>query len=206
MRRPTVTGTLIAVNVAVFLGAVLTGTHAALIERFGFVGALVAGGDVGRAIVSGFLHTDAAHLLYNMLFLGVFGAACEEELGPWRTVLVYAAGLFAGELFFALLFPAASAVGSSGAVFALLMAGILVEPGRPVHPRVPFPVSILGVVYLLPAAANAFSLADNVANIAHVGGAVAGGVLAFRWEPRKAREGLWVAVALALLVLALGTV
>ncbi len=195
---------LILVNVAVFIAAVATGSHAALLERYGFVAVAVAAGDVGRAVVSGFLHTGVPHLTYNMVFLWLFGRACEEEFGPGRTVLVYAAGLLGGEVFFAALFPSSSAVGASGAVFAIMTLAVLVEPGRPVHPRVPLPISLLGAVYLVPAVMSATTLAGDVAHIAHVGGAVAGGLLAFRWEPDRAEDGLWVVVGLAMLVAALG--
>lgn len=202
-RRPLLTLFLITVNVTVFFTGLFYGIHGQLLSQFGFS----LGAAFDRPIVlltAAFLHSDLAHLVYNMLFLAVFGAACEEEIGTVRTGILYLAGILGGALFFSLLFPTAQAVGASGAIFALLAAAVLIAPGRPVLERVPYPIGLLGVVYLLPAAANAFSLADNVANIAHVGGAIAGAVLAFHWEPQESKRGLVAVVGFALLILGMG--
>ncbi|MFB6265621.1 MAG: rhomboid family intramembrane serine protease [Candidatus Nanohaloarchaea archaeon] len=205
MRKYPVTYLLAAVNICFFVSAAYLGLLGELVHYYGFSLANVMEGNYISLVVSGFLHTGLPHLFYNSVFLVLFGRAVEEEFGHVKTVAVYFAGMFAGEAFFAALFPTASAVGASGAVFGLMAAGTLVEPGRPVHEKfLPLPISLIGVLYLLPAVGNAFSLAGDVANIAHVGGAVAGSVLAFLWRPEQAKKGVWAVAGFTFLVIGIG--
>lgn len=202
--RYPVTALLAAANVLVFAGGVALGVHGWLVERAAFALGPVLTGEYGRILASGFVHAGPAHLTYNAVFLVLFGRACEEVFGGPRTLAIYLAGVVAGAVAFGVLFPSASAIGASGGVFGLMAAGMLVEPGRPVHRTVlPLPISLVAVVYLLPAVGNAFDLAGNVANIAHVGGAVAGSALAFMWERERAEKGLWAVIGFTVLVLAL---
>lgn len=182
MRRP-VTGTLLGINVGVFLAGVVTGAHPVIVDAVAFGYARLVALDVTSLLLSGFVHTDLIHLAYNAVFLWIFGAACEDEIGGWRTLAIYGTGSVSGMLLFAAVFPGEVAVGASGAVFGLMAAAVVTEPGRPiVEGTDALPVGVLAIVYLVPAVANAFSLAGNVANIAHVGGAVAGAVLAWCWR------------------------
>lgn len=201
------TDVLVAANVAVFVGGLATGRYGAIVDAYAFSVPAFLSGAWHRAVTGAFLHSGLPHLVYNMIFLGIFGRACEEEFGPWRTVAVYAAGMLSGNLFFAVLFPAESAIGASGAVFGLMAAGTLVEPGRPAHERfIPFPLALIAAAYLIPALGNAFNLGGNVANIAHVGGAAAGSLLAFAWAPDRARRGAVAVLGFTLLVLGLGLI
>lgn len=204
MTRARLTNGLIAVNVTVFVGSAIYGVHGSLLAVYAFSRSALLQYDIAAILVSGFLHTGIAHLLYNMLFLFLFGRAAEDEFGWWRLLALYIAGMIGGSLFFAALFPGKTAVGASGAIFGIMAAIMLVEPGKPILEDLPLPVGLLGVAYLIPAVANAFSLANNTANIAHVGGAVTGALLAFLWEPERARHGVWAVIGFALLIAALG--
>lgn len=202
--RSPATMLLASVNVLVFAAGVALGLHSWLVERSAFALDPFLAGEYGRIIASGFVHAGPLHLLYNLLFLVLFGRACEEVFGGVRTLLIYLTGVVAGAAAFGALFPGSSAIGASGGVFGLMAAGMLVEPGRPVHETfLPLPISLVAVVYLLPAVGNAFDLAGNVANIAHVGGAVAGSALAFLWERERAEKGVWAVLGFTVLVLAL---
>lgn len=203
-RRPLLTYTLILTNTAVFLWAVINGVNGALIERYAFSLPRLLAGRFETVVVAGSLHAGPAHLLYNMVFLLIFGTACERAFGRLRTAAIYLSGLVAGSLFFAMLFADAKAVGASGAVFAVMAAAMLVDPRRPLHPRLPLPIGFIGVAYLIPALANAFETASGVANIAHVGGAVAGGILAYAWRPRQVARSVWVVLGFAALLFVLG--
>lgn len=202
--RAPVTTLLAAVNVGVFAAGVAFGLHGWLVERSAFALGPFMAGEYGRILASGFVHAGIPHLAYNVVFLVLFGRTCEEVFGGPRTLLIYLLGVVAGAAAFGALFPESAAIGASGGVFGLMAAGTLVEPGRPVHGRfLPLPISLVAVVYLLPAVGNAFDLAGNVANIAHVGGAVAGSALAFLWERERAEKGIWAVIGFTVLVLAL---
>lgn len=200
------TTALIAVNVAIFFYGVMTGTQPELIATYAFSGEKVLAHRFDVFILSGFLHDGITHLTYNMLFLWIFGRTCEEVFGAAKTLGIYGAAMVLGSLFFAAVFPQEAAVGASGGVAGLIAAGMLVEPGRPVHADAPhLPVVLLAVAFILPTAINAFSLAENVANIAHIGGVFAGTILAFLWAPDRAENGAWAVIVFgaALLVLSM---
>lgn len=184
-----VTNTLIAMNVFAFLGGISAGVYPALVETYAFEMETLLALEWEPLVVSGFLHSDPGHLLFNMTFLWVFGRVCEEMLGAWRTLVLYFVSLVAGSLFFGLLFPAEAAIGASGAVSGLVAAAILIEPGHDIHPRIEsFPVVFLALVFLFPTALNVFNTADNVAHVAHVGGAAAGTVFALFWYRERSLQ------------------
>lgn len=204
-----VTNALILMNVLMFLLGVLSGMYNEIVSVYAFSAAKLTAQQWSAVFVSGFLHSDFVHLTYNMAFLWIFGLVCEDVFGRLKTVFLYVTAMVTGSLFFALLFPAESAIGASGAVSGLVAAAILIEPGRDIHPRIEsFPIIFLAFVFLFPTALNAFNLAGNTANIAHVGGAVAGAILTTMWRPKPALEHmrdlwiLWALFGLVLLILA----
>lgn len=186
------TRSLLLLNTAIFVTSVLLDAHAAVVTRYAFGLDALLQYRIDALIVSGFLHTSTAHLLYNLFFLVIFGAACEEEFGSTRTGILYGSSLVMGGLFFAVLHPGAAAVGSSGAVSGLIAAAILVAPGRDIHPTIPsFPIALLALAFIIPTTLNAFTLVDQTANIAHIGGLATGVLLAYTWKPEAARTGLY---------------
>lgn len=203
-RRPFLTYLLVTVNTAIFVGASLYDINHLLIAEYAVGLSRVLGGRLETVLVAGFIHGGLTHIVYNMTFLLIFGSACERLFGTFRTLTIYVAGLLLGSGFFLLLFPYARAVGASGAVFAVMAAVMLVDPRRPLHPRLPLPLGFIGVAYLLPAAFNAFETGSGIANIAHIGGAVAGGLLAYHWQPEHVSRGIWVVAGFAALLVALG--
>ncbi len=103
-RTPVVTWTLIAVNIAIFVGSMLTGGSSAeqLVMRFGVIPDILLHGDYGVArdvggatgslvtpFTSMFLHGGVLHLGGNMLFLHVFGDNVEDVVGRVRFVAFY---------------------------------------------------------------------------------------------------------------------
>lgn len=87
-----------------------------------------------------FLHAGWIHLLSNLVFAWIFGAALERALGPWRFLLLYlASGICAGVAYIVLMPNAAvPLVGASGAVAGLLGAHVLLFPFTPLslwYPR-----------------------------------------------------------------------
>ena len=175
----------------------------ALVDRYGLVPRellrAVAHAAPGSAVAwltplsSMFLHADPLHLAGNLVFLWIFGAELERELGHGRFALFYlACGLAAAAL------HVASApdsylptLGSSGAVSGLLGAFAVGGPTRRVRlywPRVE--VSALAFLLLWVALQLASGLAataggKGVAGWAHAGGFAAGALLARGLAPRR---------------------
>lgn len=74
-----------------------------------------------------FLHGGVEHLLYNMVFLWIFGILNCEILGQWRTLAAFLVCGVAGGVLQAILVPdALPAIGASGSICGLqgLYAGI----------------------------------------------------------------------------------
>jgi membrane associated rhomboid family serine protease len=88
-------------------------------HRFGFVPARIT---PVRLVAHQFLHADALHLFFNMLFLWAVGGVLEVSLGAGRFLLAYLAGGVAAAFAHAAgnLGSAEPAIGASGAVGALI--------------------------------------------------------------------------------------
>ncbi len=130
-RFPYVTLALIAVNTIIYA---FTSRHF-LVVRGGAVAAMAVSHATlspGRLLTSMFLHGSWDHILGNMLFLWIFGAALEGRLGPLRYLLVYLiAGMAGGLLSDLVTFssdPDIANFGASGAIFGLAGAYLYVFP------------------------------------------------------------------------------
>ncbi len=77
-----------------------------------------------RLLTSAFVHGGWLHLIGNMLFLWLAGAALEDRWGKARFAALYVAGAVASAGFFALLHsgPETTLIGASGAISALMGA------------------------------------------------------------------------------------
>ena len=148
-----------------------------------------------------FLHGGWMHLLGNLLYMWVFGPKLEQTIGSGRfTVLIIISGV-AAALAQAWTDPASAVpmVGVSGGVSGILGAYLVLHPRTEIGVIVPV-VIVMRVVYLpafvvlaawfllqllyanMPAAAG-----GGIAFSAHVGGFVAGLVLAPLLAPRLLR-------------------
>jgi len=202
---PLVTYALIAGCVLVFLwqlGLGDAGNQRAAF-RFGVVPAVLLGearlppglGGIPPALTvltSMFLHGGFMHLAGNLLYLWVFGNNIEDRLGHLRFALFYAACGFAAALAQAAQAPASTVpmIGASGAISGVLGAYLLYFPGARITVMIPigfilhtarWPAAwVLGAWFALQVVSSL--LADpaqpGVAWLAHIGGFVAGLVLA----------------------------
>ena len=127
-----VTKALIAINVAVWLAELGTGSgpmslSGTVYEKGALFGPLVAHGDWWRLVTAGFLHAGILHLGMNMLILWLIGSPLEEMLGRVRYVLLYFVSLLAGSAGALLQAPLVPTVGASGAIFGLFGALLVLE-------------------------------------------------------------------------------
>lgn len=132
-----VTRTLIAINVIVFVaefvtgGQLVNGSSGTVVNNGVLYGpAIVHQHQYWRLLTSGFLHDGLLHILFNMIFLWIIGPQLETAIGHLNFTVVYFVSLFAGS-FGALLFqPDVPTLGASGALFGLLGALMVVAHDR----------------------------------------------------------------------------
>jgi membrane associated rhomboid family serine protease len=134
---PIATYVLIAINVAIFLGAgYSSGETADDLKLFASLpytdGTLhgVAEGEYWRLISSGFLHEEIWHVALNMLALYWLGRMMEPALGHARFLGIYFVSLLCGSLGVLILDPNVPTLGASGAVYGLLGGAIVMARNR----------------------------------------------------------------------------
>jgi membrane associated rhomboid family serine protease len=130
-----------------------------------------------------FMHANFLHLLFNMVFgLWMFGMEVENTWGSKKFLTFYLlCGVAAGisQLILAPIIEPSQTlgptVGASGAVFGVLIAFGMMFPDRYIYIYFLLPIKAKYFVMIL-IALGVLSVGgnDNVANLAHLGGAVAG--------------------------------
>jgi membrane associated rhomboid family serine protease len=191
------TRALIGVNVAVMiLSAVVGGTRAIAGSGgwFGLMGAAtsvtrwgevlgyapyvpggevhgVAAGEWWRLVTAMFLHYGVLHLLLNMVLLWQLGRYLEEKLGPVRFLALYLlAGLGGNVAAYVFTAPNQPAAGASTSIFGLVMAMIVVNRRLRLDITQLIPLLVVNLLFT-------FSV-PNVSVEGHLGGLVAGGIVA----------------------------
>jgi membrane associated rhomboid family serine protease len=198
---PVVTPILIGLNVLMFL--VELGGGDQFIQQWAFIPADFSANPAANGVTiftAMFMHGGWLHLFGNMLFLWIFGDNVEDRFGHVKFLVFYlAAGIAATFAQFALA-PHSSVpnVGASGAIAGVLGAYILMFPRSRVNVLlgrqiVAMPaVFVLGmwIVLQLISGVGTIAYTDESANVggiaymAHIGGFVAGFLMAFVFRPR----------------------
>ncbi|MEU5718768.1 rhomboid family intramembrane serine protease [Streptomyces sp. NPDC020403] len=162
----------------------------------------VAEGQWYRLLTSMFLHQEVWHIAFNMLGLWWLGGPLEAALGRVRYLALYLlSGLAGSALTYVIADPAQGSLGASGAVFGLLGATAVLMRRMNYDMR---PVIVLLVVNLI----FTFNPWGAIAWQAHVGGLVAGTVIAFAMvhAPREHRNLVQYGVCGLVLLAVLGMV
>ncbi|MGO9484072.1 MAG: rhomboid family intramembrane serine protease [Rhodomicrobium sp.] len=147
-----------------------------------------------------FLHGSSLHLLFNMIFLFVFGDNVEDAMGHFRFVIFYlACGVIAALVYCSLTeVPDAPLIGASGAVSGVIGAYLVLHPNIRVWVLVPLPKLsflplrfsagfVIGVWILYQFASAIYFSSEAVAWWAHVGGFFAGAILVALMKRRGVR-------------------
>lgn len=139
-----------------------------------------------RFFTSGLIHADFMHLAFNMITLYFFGPEVEKAFeaffpdgGRWIYLGMYVSALFVS------LFPTYlkhrndyqyRGLGASGAVSAVLFAGLLIAPETGVYIFFigPIPGFIFAPLYLILSVIMERKGGDNINHSAHIWGAVYG--------------------------------
>ncbi|MCH7945237.1 MAG: rhomboid family intramembrane serine protease [Armatimonadetes bacterium] len=194
---PWATYALIAINVLIFI---LTADGPIISESVVQAWALKSDHFVPlNLFTSMFLHGDVMHLLGNMWFLYLFGAAVEGRLKTFSFLTVYVAAGLAGSLahhyFVGLQAPDIPTLGASGAIMGVLGAALYMFP----HGKITtfwffffrwgtFDVPMWGVAlfYLGGDFVSALIGAETgVAHLAHLGGALGGFLTTLFYSPQR---------------------
>jgi len=177
--EPIATYVLIALNVAVFVGARSSVQAQNDLILFG---PAVADGDYWRLITSGFLHVEITHILLNMLSLFWLGRMIEPALGHARFVAIYFVALLGGSLGVMILSPDEATLGASGAIYGLLGAAIVMARNRQISLIQSGLIPILAINFVLTISLPGISLGG------HLGGLVGGLVATFVVEQLSMRR------------------
>ena len=172
---------LIIANAGIFLFGLLLPLHWSLhwSALLGLTPASFWRGCIWQPVTYMFLHGGIFHLLFNMLVLWMFGATLESTWGPRRFLTFYfVCGAGAG-LLNAVVTPGSPVptVGSSGAVYGLLMAFGILFPDQLIYIWGIFPVRAkyfvigMGLVELLAATS---AVQSGIAHFVHLGGMLFG--------------------------------
>ena len=140
-----------------------------------------------RFISCGFIHADYGHLIFNMLSLYFFGRYVESSLidifgesGTWLYIILYLSALVVS------LLPTYfknknnyyyRSLGASGAVSAVIFAGLMIAPETEVYIffiPIPIPGFIFAPLYLLISAMMDRKGGSNINHSAHIWGAIYG--------------------------------
>lgn len=198
---------IIAVNVVAWV--VQTASGPAFEHRFWLLGGPVfdpvllqvvgvADNEYYRLLTAAFLHGGLLHLALNMYALYLFGPPLEAALGRVRFVALYVLSALGGSaLSYAFSDPSRPALGASGAVFGLLGAYLVVSRrmGRDAS----------GVMVLLVINFVYGFLVPRIDWRAHLGGLVAGALVALVLAYAPKQHRVLVQTAGSVLVLAVVT-
>lgn len=130
-----------------------------------------------QLITSLFLHGDFTHLFMNMLMLWIIGRIVENGIGHKKFILLYVISGMSGALIQGIFFPYTPSLGSSSAIFGILMSLVILYPNRSIF-TIPFWIFkikyLIGFIFLLELIYSVTMLDDGIGHWAHVGGGIVG--------------------------------
>ncbi len=150
----------------------------------------------GTMIMSGFIHADVGHLLFNMFTFYFFAFPMERHIGTIPFLALYFLGLVASHTCTYLKQhnnPEYASLGASGAISAVLFAYIVYFPASTLM-IIPIPVPIPAVLFAAGYVWYSYWAAsrsrDHINHDAHLCGAISGLVFVAVFEPGAFRQ-LW---------------
>ena len=187
---PTITLTLIALNVLLYGLETLTGED--IIKTFGLWALNIPGAfHPWQLLTYGFLHGSLLHLGFNMFAIGMFGSALERKWGELRYLLTYLLSVVTAAITHIvvtgyLMRYTGPVIGASGGAFGLMLAYALYFPNHRIALLIPaFSVRarlfVIGYA-LIELVLGVLNSQEGVAHFAHLGGLYGGwlGVQYFR--------------------------
>lgn len=179
---------LIVANVAVFL-LWRSADYQFMVNNFMISLDNFKSGRVHTMITSAFSHIDAGHIISNMIGLYFFGNSIGRAFGPEYLLKLYLAGALAGSVFYlvyhAFLIPSKSnqmwgrspssisGLGASGAVNAIMLLDIFLNPKKTIYFQmfIPVPAILVGIFIIGKDMLRILEGDTQVSGSAHLGGA-----------------------------------
>jgi membrane associated rhomboid family serine protease len=200
-----ITGILILIN---FIVSYRGFKDSIFFEKYAFqIDRVLIHKDYKVLVTSGFLHVSWTHLLFNMFSLYIFSSNLESSIGPVNYLIIYTAGLVGGNLlslFIHRYHGDYSAAGASGAIFAIMFSAIAIFPDM----RIGFfflpsmPGWLFGLLYVIVSIYGIRSRTSNIGHDAHLGGGLAGMLVAILLFPSILIENSFTLLIVALPALA----
>ncbi|MEI3337013.1 MAG: rhomboid family intramembrane serine protease [Clostridium sp.] len=186
-----VTMIIIAINVVLYIITAIMSKNILDINAYvllymgGNYGALVSHGQVWRLLTCAFLHGGLIHILCNMYALYAIGPQVEILFGRVKYIIIYFFSAIGGSLLSYKCSPNNLSIGASGAIFGLF--GAMVVFVLKYKDRIPKKVlnNLFGVIILN--LLIGFNL-QGIDNFGHIGGLLAGALVAFLILTKEARD------------------
>jgi membrane associated rhomboid family serine protease len=167
---------IILVNIVVFFGAVLFQPR--LVFDLALIPGFVLQGEWYRVFTYMYAHGSQSHLFFNMLGLFFFGFPVEQKIGSWEYLIMYhltgvLAGLFSFITYLLSGQLGVSLVGSSGAVYAILLFFAAYFPNQRIYVMFVLPLRATTLVLLYTAIEvfnSLFMTNSGVAHLTHLAG------------------------------------
>ena len=149
--------------------------------RFVHLSESLARGEIWRLLTPAFLHFGIFHVLFNSLWMWDLGRRLEFFLGRWHFLLFFIITAVAANIAQYIWSGSANFGGMSGVVYALV-GFIAVRQRMAPDPAVMVPRALIGFMLfwlvLCMSGVVDYFIAGSVANAAHLGGLIAGGLYA----------------------------
>ena len=130
--------------------------------------------------MSGFVHANLPHLLFNMVTFYFFAFPMERVMGTTKFIVLYVVGLLCGQLgtwFKQRSNPSYASLGASGAISAVLLAYIVYFPTHSLYLLlipVPIPAFVVAIAFLTYSWFASKKTGSNINHDAHLYGALSG--------------------------------
>ena len=136
-------------------------------------------GEYYRVISYGFLHMqhDPMHLVWNMIYLFIFGVSLERMMGRWKFLVVYLGSIVFGAFGVHVLTPSTSVAGASGGVYGLYGAFFVILLLRKQKDTARLFMLLMGIDVVQ----SFFN--PNISHACHAGGFVGGVLLTLLFVP-----------------------
>jgi rhomboid protease GluP len=182
-KSPVVLG-IIIITAAFYLAQQVMGPS--LTFELASFGPAIEGGEWYRLITPVLVHASPLHILMNMLVLFVYGPNVEEAFGSMRFLVFYVLCGISGSAFSYALGSGAPSVGASGAIFGIV--GVLLVYLYNRRSQQFIAQYLRGILTFLGLNLVLGFVIPNVDVMAHLGGLVAGVILALGFDRRGGAE------------------